>query len=129
MDLANGRVGVAADRERRHMQYPVPCLVVGIGAPCPPPDEPILNLIWEPVGQQGRHGTTLETKTKSVKSPPVIPRQTNGPPQSWRAIALGWLAGAKWDDCRAAERVYYACREHGRNHRRAPSLTIAAGHR
>jgi tetraprenyl-beta-curcumene synthase len=30
---------------------------------------------------------------------------------------------------RAAERVYYACREHGRNHRRAPSLTIAAGHR
>jgi tetraprenyl-beta-curcumene synthase len=30
---------------------------------------------------------------------------------------------------RAAERVYYACREHGRNHRRAPGLTIAAGHR
>jgi tetraprenyl-beta-curcumene synthase len=30
---------------------------------------------------------------------------------------------------RTAERVYYACREYGRNDRRAPSLTIAAGHR
>jgi tetraprenyl-beta-curcumene synthase len=30
---------------------------------------------------------------------------------------------------RTAERVYYACREHGGNDRRAPSLTIAAGHR
>lgn len=30
---------------------------------------------------------------------------------------------------RAAERVYYACREHGSSDRRAPSLTIAAGHR
>jgi hypothetical protein len=30
---------------------------------------------------------------------------------------------------RTAERVYYACREHGRNDRRAPSFTIAAGHR
>lgn len=29
---------------------------------------------------------------------------------------------------RAAERVYYACREHGRNDRRAPSLKFAAGH-
>jgi tetraprenyl-beta-curcumene synthase len=28
----------------------------------------------------------------------------------------------------AAERVYYACREHGPSDRRAPSLTIAAGH-
>jgi tetraprenyl-beta-curcumene synthase len=30
---------------------------------------------------------------------------------------------------RAVERVYYACREHGSSDRRAPSLTIAAGHR
>ncbi len=30
---------------------------------------------------------------------------------------------------RTAERVYYACREHGRNDRPAPSLTLAAGHR
>lgn len=29
----------------------------------------------------------------------------------------------------AVERVYYACREHGRNDRRAPSLTLAASHR
>lgn len=29
---------------------------------------------------------------------------------------------------RAAERVYYACREHGSSDRRAPSFTIAAGH-
>ncbi len=38
-------------------------------------------------------------------------------------------AGARRDDRRTAECVYYACREHGSSDRRAPSLTLAPGHR
>jgi tetraprenyl-beta-curcumene synthase len=47
-----------------------------------------------------------------------------------RRVAQGQsTAGARRDDRRTAECVYYACREHGSSDRRAPSLTIAAGHR
>jgi tetraprenyl-beta-curcumene synthase len=42
--------------------------------------------------------------------------------------ALARPALAIFKTRRAAERVYYACREHGPSDRPAPSLTIAAGH-